>query len=455
MVSELWFSRLGGQLWAAAVEDGRIVEIHHEWPRSNAAPIGSIYLARVQRIVPQLGAAFVSLDSGCEGYLAAGDLRGEGGAAEKLAALHAGQALIVQVRREAHAGKRARVTAKIELAGTCMIVRPSGSGVAVSRRIESQSERRRLEHWALSSGSGHVLLRTAASGVPDRVLHEERDALTRQVEQLNRAARAAAAPCRLEPAPGVLQRLIRDYAGRELQRVVVETDADFGTVGAALGENAGVERHRGPAPLIHAAGIWSTAQRALNPRLHLPSGASLAIEPTEALWAIDVNAGAVRGTGGGRRVASAINAEAAERIAAEIRLRDIAGTILIDFLDQATEAEREDLEERLRRALWPDRRYLRVSGWTGLGLCELARRREGPGLLERLGEPRRPTPWGRAAQILAAIAERPASMRGHVATVDAQTAAALRASIEGSEATVDLSVEIDEGISGGHRLEHR
>ena len=113
------------------------------------------------------------------------------------------------------------------------------------------------------------------------------------------------------------------------------------------------------------------------------------------------------------------------------------------------------MAERLRRALRLDRRYLRISGWTGLGLCELARRREGPGLLERLGEPQRPTPWGRAAQILAAIAERPAVPRGHVATVDVQTAAALRASIETSEAPLDLSVAIDEGMPGGHRLERR
>jgi len=454
MVSELWFSRLGGQLWAAAVEDSRIVEIHHEWPRSNAAPIGSIYLARVQRIVPQLEAAFVLLGSGCEGYLEGGDLLGAGGAGQKLSALDAGQALVVQVRREAHAGKRARVTARLELAGTYMTVRPHGSGVAVSRRIQDESERSRLADWARSSG-GRVLLRTAAAGVPERVLQEECDTLTRRVEQLARAAREGLAPCRLEPGPGVVRHLIRDYAGRELQRVVVETDSDFASASETLGTHGHIERHDGPAALIHSAGIWSTVQQALNPHLHLPSGATLAIESTEALWAIDVNASAVRGIGAGGSAATAINAEAAERIAAEIRLRDIAGTILIDFLDQTGDAEREVVAERLRQALRCDRRYLRISGWTGLGLCELARRRLGPGLLERLGEPRRPTPWGRAAQILASIAESPAATRGHVATVDEQTAVALRASIETSETPLELSVEVDEGISGGHRLERR
>jgi ribonuclease E len=443
MVSELWFSRLGGQLWAAAVEDGRIVEIHHEWPTDNAAPLGAIYLARVRRIVPQLAAAFVSLGTGREGYLEADDLLGEGSAAEKLAALNAGQDLVVQVRREAHAAKKARVTAKLELAGTYMTVRPHGSGVGVSRRIENESERRRLADWARSS-CGRLLLRTAAEGVSEPLLQEEREALTMRVERLTRAARTGTAPCRLESGPGVVPDLIRDYAGRELQCVVVETDSDFALADETLGSKAAIRRHDGPAPLIHAAGIWKTAQQALNPRLDLPSGATLAIEPTEALWAIDVNAAAVRGPGGGVPNSAAINAEAAKRIAAEIRLRDVAGTILIDFLDQSRKAEREVVADRLRRALRSDRRYLRISGWTPLGLCELARRRLGPGLLERLGEPNRPTPWGRAARILASMTENPAPKRGRVVTVDAPTAAALNASIEASETSLELSVEISD-----------
>jgi len=452
MVSELWLSRLGGQLWAAAAEDGRIVEIHHEWPAAAVARIGSVYLGRIQRIVPQLEAAFVLLANGCEGYLEGGDLLGEGDAAEKLAALSAGETLIVQVRREAHAGKKARVTAKLELAGKYMTVRPYGKGVAVSRRIEIESERLRLADWARDAG-GRVLLRTAAAGVPERVLQEERGVLTRRVERLTRGAREGTAPCRLESGPGVVRQLILDYAGRGLQRVLVETDTDFATAAETLGTNVPVKRHDGPSPLIHAVGIWNAAQQALKPRLQLPSGATLAIERTEALWAIDVNAAAVRGPGGGGPTVRAINREAAGRIAAEIRLRDIAGTILIDFLTSVKDADRDAVSERLRQALRFDRRYLRVSGWTGLGLCELARRRLGPGLLERLGDPRAPTPWGRAAQILASIAAGPVAPRGHLATVDERTAVALRASIEASEDPIELSVVVEEGLAGGHRLE--
>ncbi|NIM02491.1 MAG: hypothetical protein GTN89_17070 [Acidobacteria bacterium] len=439
MVSELWFSRLGGQLWAAAAEDGRIVEIHHEWPAKRTAAIGSIHLAKVRRVVTQLEAAFVSLAGGCEAYLEGDDLPGEGTPAHKLAALRPGEPLVVQVRREAFGDKRARVSAKPELTGTFMSVRPQGQGVAVSRRIEERAERDRLADWARRSG-GRVLLRTAAAGVDERALEEEHETLVRQSERLAAAARERRPPECLDPGPALIERLIRDYAGRGLQRVVVETDADVAAAGLTIGTRTRVDRHDGPAALIHASGLWKTSRRALDSHVRLGSGATLAIESTEALWAIDVNAAAVRARGARRLETAAINTEAAQRIAAEIRLRDIAGTILIDFLEPADRAERELVANRLREALRFDRRYLRVGGWTRLGLCELARRRVGPGLLERLGPPGNPTPWGAAAEILAQHVENPRP--GRVVSVDDRTAAALRASIETSERPLDLKIEV-------------
>jgi len=454
MVSELWLSRLGGQLWAAAAEDGRIVEIHNEWPQDDAATIGSIYLARVQRVVPQLRAAFVLLGRGCEGYLEGDDLPGDMDAAVKLSRLGDGQPILVQVRREAHAGKRARVTAKLELVGSYMTVRPAGSGVAVSRRIRSDTQRRRLADWARERG-GRILLRTAAEDVPETTLQDELDALTSRVERLVRASRKAVAPSRMEPGSGVVERLIRDYSGRAIERVVVESERDFALATETAGKNTRVQRHEGPGRLIRTAGIWSAVQQALNPKVQLASGATLAIERTEALWAIDVNAAAVRNAGGDGVVSRSINCEAADRIAREIRLRDIAGTILIDFLTHADDADRELVSERLHQALRIDRRYLRVSGWTSLGLCELARRRLGPGLLERLGPVGAPTVWARSAAILDAIAAGPAPPRGHRVRVDERTAGALRASIDSSERPIDLEIEIEEGIPGGYRIEGR
>ncbi len=439
MVSELRFSRLGGQLWAAAVEDDRIVEIHHEWPGERPASIGSIHLAKVRRIVPQLSAAFVRLDKNREAYLGGDDLHGDGAAADKLAALRPGSLLVVQVRREAFGEKRPRVTAKPELAGTFMTVRPQGQGVAVSRRIADEAERERLADWARRSG-GRILLRTAAAGVDEQVLHAEHEELARQSESLARAARERNAPGCLDPGPSLIQRLIRDYAGRGLRRIVVETDADHRAVEPAAGAVVRIERHDGPAPLIHASGLWEAAQQALEPCVRLESGATLTLEPTEALWAIDVNAAAVRASGARGLETVAINGAAAARIASEIRLRDIAGTILIDFLAPGDRAEREAVLTRLRKALRFDRRYLRVGGWTRLGLCELARRRLGPGLLERLGPPGEPTPWGAAARILAHEVVDPKP--GRTVTVDARTAPALRASIDSAESPIDLKIEV-------------
>jgi Rne/Rng family ribonuclease len=454
MVSELWLSRLGGQLWAAAVEDSRIVEIHNEWPQDGAATIGSVYLARVQRVVPQLQAAFVLLGRGEEAYLEGGDLRGDADPAAKLSRLGDGQSLLVQVRREAHAGKRARVTAKLELVGNTMTLRPAGSGVAVSRRIRDDAERDRLTRWAREQ-DGRVLLRTAAENVPETKLQDELDALTSRAARLTRCATTETAPARLESAGGVVERLIRDYSARALQRIVVETEKDLALAQEIAGAPVHVERHEGPGSLIQAAGIWRVAQQALKPRVSLPSGASLAIERTEALWAIDVNAAAVRHTGGNGAVSRTINCEAADLVADEIRLRDIAGTILIDFLTHAHAADRELVSERLSKALRGDRRYLRVSGWTSLGLCELARRRLGPGLLERLGPLGAPTPWALAAAILESITNGSTVPRGHLAVVDQRTALALSASVESSETPIDLEIEIEEGIVGGYRLEAR
>ena len=438
MVSELWFSRLGGQLWAAAAEQGRIVELHHEWPERGAVSLGAIYLAKVSRIVPQLGAAFVTLGSGCEGYLES--------PGEQLSRLRAGETLLVQVRREAFAGKRAKVSAALEIGGTHLILRPGSSGCSVSRRIEHDAERKRLSAWAAAAASaagGRLQVRTASSGVGEDLLQRELDSLKTRAAGWAETASRKTAPCLIAAAPGRVDRLVRDFAGRGLQRVVVETSADLTAASDALGaEDSRIEHYCDTQPLIHRAGIWSTAQQALSTRTHLTSGASLAFESTEALWAVDVNAAAVRGTTA-ERAARTINGEAAVTIAAEIRLRDIAGTILIDFLDLKNGAQREEVAERFRMALRPDRRYLRVSGWTSLGLCELARRREGPGLLERLGEPHAPTPWGRAAQILAAIpGERGIAPRRRVAAVDEASAHALRASIESSETPIELDIEI-------------
>ncbi len=348
----------------------------------------------------------------------------------------------MQVKREAHASKRARVSAKLDLAGTYMTVRPYGSGVAVSRRIRDEAERGRLARWARSSG-GRVLVRTAAQGVADGRLQEERDRLARRVARLTRAARSGTAPGLLEAGPGVLRRLVRDYAARGLSRVVVETDADETAAADLLSDRGLLERHDGPGALVHSAGIWDATQRALEPRVELASGASLTVEPTQAFWAIDVDAGRVRRTGD-VPAASAINLEAADRIGAEIRLRDLAGTIVIDFLSAAGDGEREEVVGRLRRSLRADRRYLRIAGWTRLGLCEVARRREGRSLLERLGPPDRPTPWARAARVLADAAKEPASRQPRRVTADRATARALRASIEAAEGSFEPRLEIEE-----------
>jgi len=369
MVSELWFSRSGEVLLAAAVEEGKIVEIHVDAP-SGEARHGAIYLARVQRVVPHLGAAFVQLAPGLEGYLEA--------PGEEIRALGSGQPQIVQVRREAHGGKRARVSNQPELAGRYMSLRPGGRGVAVSRRIDDPEQRGRLDAWARQVGTGRLILRTAAAGVSDAALKDESDELAAEAARLADRTRGAVPPLLLRQAPSPVARLIQDFAGRGLRRVVAENAEDASAADATAGEGVTVERHTGPKDLAVANGILEAARAAAAPRVDLGCGGSLTIESTRALWAVDVDSGPARVP------ALAVNREAARRVASEIRLRDLAGTILVDFLTMKA-GQREELEAEFRQALRADRRYLRLTGWTGLGLCELARRREGPSLAERLG----------------------------------------------------------------------
>ena len=193
MDSELWFSRRDERLWAAVVEDRRIVEIHPARP-SAAALIGAVYLARVQRVVPHLGAAFVQLEPGIEGYLEA--------SGDEVRRLGSGQALVVQVRREAHADKRARVSTRVEFAGSRMSLRPGEAGVAVSRRVSDPSERQRLEAWARDRGPGRLVLRTAAAGASEDPLNAELGVLLERSTSAfrrtspRRSLRRQARPCR-------------------------------------------------------------------------------------------------------------------------------------------------------------------------------------------------------------------------------------------------------------------
>jgi ribonuclease E len=369
------------------MRDGEAVEISLISSASGAADgaaVGDYFAARVKRKVPSLGAAFVEIEPQLEAYLEASDLPGEGTPAERLTQLADGALIAVQVRRGAVGGKRARVSAKLEFSGRQLAYRPEGERRRISRRIIDEQERQRLDGWLGRVAAGGVVLRTAAGGASDSELDAELQQLIRSSEALAAELRRAPGPSQLGRPVDRLGRLLDSLATRPLRRVVVESRDEADEIAPRLPADCDLVVHSEATDLYAASRMDDHLRRAAQRRLHLPSGGSIVIERTEALIAIDVNTAAIRSVGNAERTVVAVNLEAAKEIARQIRLRDLCGTIVIDFIDMKASEDREAVAEALREGMQHDRRTHRVAGWTPLGLCEISRRREGASWSERL-----------------------------------------------------------------------
>ena len=387
MAYELRLSRQAGRRWALLMQDGEAVEISLLNSASKAAgeaEVGDYFAARVRRKVPSLGAAFVEIAPQLEAYLEASDLPGDGSPAERLTQLVDGALIAVQVRRGAVGGKRARVSAKLEFSGRQLAYRPEGDRRRISRRIVDEQERQRLDGWLGRVAAGGVVLRTAAGGASDAELDAELQRLIRNSEELAAELRGCSAPAQLGRPADRLGRLLDSLATRPLRRVVVESRDEADEIAPRLTADCDLVVHEGASDLYTASHMDDHLRCATRRRLHLPSGGSIVIERTEALIAIDVNTAAIRSVGDAERTLVAVNLEAAKEIARQIRLRDLCGTIVIDFIDMKASQDRDAVAEALREGMEEDRRTHRVAGWTPLGLCEISRRREGATWSEQL-----------------------------------------------------------------------
>ena len=345
MDCELRLSRRTDGWTALLIEAGQPVELR--LADDDALGVGDRFLAQVQRKLPKLQAAFVDLGDAGVGYLEAADLTGPIPVADRYAKLHEGDRLLVQLKRPARGDKQPRVSAKLEFSDASLAWQPFGDRRRVSKRIEDEVERKRLQHWARQQGSGTIVVRTRAAGQDEAALTRALQRLHAQHERCRDAAQKLTEPGRIGTAPSGLQRLAREFSGLHPTRVLY-TDA----------------------PELD---VWR--REAGERRVELPGGGSIVIEPTEALIAIDVNTGA--------RSALEANLEAAEAIAREIRWRDLAGAIVIDFVDMDLREDRLRVERRLRDALQRDRRTHRIAGWTALDHLELSRQRDSASWLER------------------------------------------------------------------------
>jgi ribonuclease G len=420
MSSELFSSRFGGHAWAALREEGHTVELRVE--REGDAPtVGRIVKGRVTRVLPGLQSAFVDIGQARDAFLHVADLllpgeqpphdaeamlarmadeeAGEEEAAPRSTAaaapiqdrLRTGRELLVQIAREGFGHKGPRVTCFVSLPGRYLVYLPQMPHGGVSRRIADPDERARLKAAleGLTEAPGAFIARTAASGVDVSRLRADASRLVATWEACLAAAERALAPCVVHEDLDLLLRLLRDAPRDGLDRVVVEGAEDRERALAYLadvdpGLAARVRLHAGPAPLFESEGLDEDVDRALRPRVWLRSGGTVVIEPTEALVAIDVNTGKYVGRGQLEETVLRTNLEAAEEIARQLRLRDLGGIVVVDFIDMELPESKRRVLEALEAALARDRARTKVVGLSDLGLVQLTRKRTRRGIAASL-----------------------------------------------------------------------
>jgi len=415
MSSELFLSRFGGHTWAALREDGHTVELRVE--REGDAPaVGRIVRARVTRVLPGLQSAFVDLGLSRDAFLHVADLllpgepppldaearlaraAEEDGGDEDAGAspvqapiqdrLRPGRELLVQVAREGFGSKGPRVTCLVSLPGRYLVYLPQMAHGGVSRRIADPEERARLK-TALEGLDGAFIARTAAAGAEVALLHADAERLRSAWETCQRASARAGAPAVVHQDVELFFRLLRDAPRAGLERIVVEGAGDRERAVAYLADvdpqlAARVRLHPGPAPLFESHGLDEDVARSLRPRVWLRSGGTVVIEPTEALVAIDVNTGKYVGRGQLEDTVLQTNLEAAEEIARQLRLRDLGGIVVVDFIDMEQAESKRRVLEALEAALAKDRARTKVVGLSELGLVQLTRKRTRQGIAAAL-----------------------------------------------------------------------
>jgi ribonuclease E len=319
-----------------------------------------------------------------------GPLRLRKGSAGITELLEPRQKVLVQVMKEPTGTKGPRLTGNLALPGRYLVLQPHGLGVNISRRISAEAERNRLRALGVlikPPGAG-LLIRTEAEGISEELLIDDLEALLRQWEAIQQAAETAVPPVLLNRDEDFIHRILRDHMGPDLARVVVDEPAAVSRVGSFLGSELGnvvVECHDESTELLEHYKINAAIRDALRPRVDLPSGGYVIIEPTEALTVIDVNSGSFTRSANARETVLWTNVEAAIEIARQLKLRNIGGVIIIDFIDMDSRRDQLQLLEHFTTATRDDSARPQIAQLTELGLVELTRKRQGQNIYELFG----------------------------------------------------------------------
>jgi len=383
-----------------AVLDERTLIEHYVAHGKGKSIAGNIYLGRVQNVLAGMEAAFVDIGKGRNAVLYAGevnyspeDLEGEASPRiEKI--LKPGQAVLVQVTKDPLGTKGARLTAQVSLAGRYMVLAPEQTLSGISRRL-AEDERSRLRQILRSlNANGHgVIVRTAAEGASADALKRDLENLLKIWDEVKNKQKKEKAPALLYSEPELVMRVARDIFSGDFAKVVVDSKRIYETLRSYLDDTGPdllerIELYEGSLPILEHFHIAEQIHKALERKVWLPSGGSIVIDRTEAMTVIDVNTSKFVGKGGSlEETVFKNNLEAAEEVARQLRLRDIGGIIVIDFIDMIVASNREQVLRTLKRALSRDKTRSQVFDVSSLGLVEMTRKKVSEGLLEAFSEP--------------------------------------------------------------------
>jgi ribonuclease E len=382
----------------AVLEDGVLVE-HYVDKASHQSFVGNVYLGKVQNVLPSMEAAFVDVGKGRNAVLYAGevnfDASGLEGVAKRIeSALKSGQSVMVQVTKDPIGHKGARLTSQISLPGRYLVYVPGASMTGISRKLPD-TERNRLKQILkkVAPEEGGIIVRTAAEGASEEELQHDVTRLVAQWQAIERKAKTASAPDLLYGEPDLTIRVVRDIFNEDFTKLVIASDSEWDLVDEYVRYVAPnladrLERWTDDKDLFTAYRIDEQIAKALDRKVWLPSGGSVVIDTTEAMTVIDVNTGKFTGQGGNlEQTVTRNNLEAAEEIVRQLRLRDIGGIIVIDFIDMVLESNRDLVLRRLIECLARDRTKHQVAEVTSLGLVQMTRKRVGSGLLAAFSVP--------------------------------------------------------------------
>jgi ribonuclease E len=384
--------RIGAVFWEDQIQELVVATGQHQ--------VSDIYLGVVENVLPGIDAAFVNIgDPSRNGFIHVTDLgplrlKRSSGAITELVAPQ--QKVLVQIMKEPTGNKGPRLTGNISLPGRYVVLMPFGKGVNLSRRVRSEAERNRLRALAVlakPAGMG-LLVRTEAEGKTEDAILEDLEMLQKQWKAIQEDANSTRAPALLNRDDDFIQRVLRDMYSADVNRIVVDSDNGMKRVKQQLTSwNDGripygisIDRHRERQPILDYFRVNAAVREALKPRVDLPSGGYIIIEPTEALTVIDVNSGSFTRSNTSRETVLWTNCEAATEIARQLRLRNIAGVIIVDFIDMDYRKDQLQVLEHFNKQLRVDKARPQIAQLSELGLVELTRKRQGQNIYELFGQ---------------------------------------------------------------------